>query len=326
MSTKLPVSNRSKESINPTSAGFIFHRKNSPERERGFTFPTKAVPEQSEGFTILEILVVVGIIVILTGIALGAYNNFSKQVDLDVTTQGILSTLRDARSRTLASEGETVYGVHFETDKYTLFAGSVYDASASANKVQDLTSTEIYSISLTGGGSEVLFDRIRGTTDQYGSLGLRLVDNPSRTQTITIDSGGQVSTQNTVNPTDTRVTDTRHLHFDLGWSIQGGSTLTLTFADPPNPNVVQNVSMATYFNVGQSVFDWEDTIDVNGSDQILRVHTHNLDAFDTLLSIHRDRNFNDKAVTISIDGLTIVSYAADGTATVGASGGTMSVQ
>ncbi len=280
----------------------------------------------SAGFTLLEILVAVGILVILLAIAMAAYGNFSRQIDLDVTTQGMLSVLRDARSRTLASEAETNYGVHFETDKYVLFPGAVYNASASANRVYNLSSSEIYSINLNGGGSEVVFDRIRGTTDQDGNVGIRLVDNPSRTQTILIDPGGQVSTQNTVSPTDTRQTDTRHLHFDLGWSIQGANTLTLTFQDPPNPNVVQNVSMTNYFNVGQTVFDWEGTVTVGGSDQELRIHTHSLSAFSTTLSIHRDKRYNNKALTISIDGQTIVSYDVYGNATVGGSGGTMTQQ
>lgn len=121
--------------------------------------------------------------------------------------------------------------------------------------------------------------------------------------------------------------DSRHLEFDLedasdrGWTIRGSSTLRLVFHDPPNPDVTQNISMANYFNSGSTLFDWEGSVDVNGDTESLRVHTHYIDANDTTLSIHRDRGVNQKAVDISIDGKAIVSYAANGTATVGAWGG-----
>ena len=119
------------------------------------------------------------------------------------------------------------------------------------------------------------------------------------------------------------LSDSRHLEFDLGWSISGASTLTLTFHDPGNPDVVESVSMASFFNTGNTEFDWEGSVDVYGDNETLRIHTHYLDSNDTILSIDRERDTNSKAVDISIDSNAIVSYAADGTPTVGASGGVM---
>jgi hypothetical protein len=141
-----------------------------------------------------------------------------------------------------------------------------------------------------------------------------------------IGSSGEVSLSSTVSPTGTRVVDTRHLHFDLGWSIQNKNTLTLAFTDAPNPSVTQNIAMAGYFNAGKTSFNWSGKVTVNGSDQVLTILTHTLDAFSTVLSVTRDARYNNKALTISIDGLQIVSYTSAGVATVGASGGTMSAQ
>ena len=123
--------------------------------------------------------------------------------------------------------------------------------------------------------------------------------------------------------------DSRHMEFDLadasdrGWTIQGVSTLTLTFHDPPSADVVENIPMASYFNPGSTVFDWSGSVDVNGDTETLRVHTHYIDANDTTLSIHRDRGINSKAVDVAIIGRDIVSYAADGTVTSGVWGGNM---
>ncbi|MDP2671167.1 MAG: type II secretion system protein [bacterium] len=278
------------------------------------------------GFTLIEILISATVIIILSLIALASYNTFARQINLDTTTQNVISTLRLAQTRTKASEADTRYGVHFETTKYVLFSGDTYTVGAVGNKEYLLSSVEIYQINLNGGGSEVIFDRIRGTTSNFGSVDLRLIDNPARSQQVLIGISGEVSLENPVSPTGTRLTDSRHLHFDLGWSIQSKTTLTLTFTDTPNPTVVKNIPMATYFDSGKTVFDWSGTVNVNGSNQVLRVHTHLLDAFSTILSIQRDRRYNDKALNLTIDGLDIVTYTAAGTASVGASGGTMTAQ
>ena len=129
-------------------------------------------------------------------------------------------------------------------------------------------------------------------------------------------------------------TDSRHVEFELddptnlnhdGWSIRGATTLTLTFTDPA-PDVVQNIAMTDYFNSDQTSFDWQGDTDVNGDTETLRIHSLYIDNYDiynydTVLSIHRDRSINGQAVTISIDGRDIASYAPDGTVTVGPYGG-----
>lgn len=283
-------------------------------------------PLNQAGFTLIEILVSVVILLIMALLAIASFTTLRQQVEIDSSSQNILSVLRLARSKTLASESEDSYGVHFQADKYVLFKGTSYDSNDATNKDYTLTDSELYSISLTGGGSDVIFNRIRGTTDEYGSVSIRLITDTTKTRTININNYGQVSINDTVTISSTRVTDSRHLHFDLGWSIQNSTTLTLAFTDSPNPPVTQNIPMAGYFNVGKTVFNWSGTITVNGSDQVLKVHTHTLDAFNTILTIDRDIRYNNKALTVSIDGQEVVSYTALGVATVGAFGGTMTVQ
>lgn len=123
--------------------------------------------------------------------------------------------------------------------------------------------------------------------------------------------------------------DSRHLEFDLkdpfgfSWSIQGASSSTLTFSDPPNPDVIENIVMANFFNATSSEFDWEQDIDVNGNNERIRIHTHYIDSNNTILSIHRDQRFNEKVLAILIDSKSIVSYAANGAPTVGSYGGNM---
>lgn len=281
-----------------------------------------AVNLSSKGFTLIEMIIVVGILAILLTLSFAAIQLFTGQVNLDTSSQQVLSTLQLARNRTLSSTGEMQHGVHFETSKYVLFEGSTYDSMDPDNKEFNLSAVEIYEINING-GDDVVYDRIRGTTSNNGNVKIRLTADNTKTETILVNSSGSVSLLETVSPTDTRVVDTRHLHFDLGWSIQGTTTLTFDF---PNDSHTENIPMAGFFDAGQTEFDWEGTITVGGDDQIFRVHTHLLNATDTTLSIHRDRQKNDKAVDISIDSSDIVSFTAIGAASVGNFGGTMTVQ
>ncbi len=295
---------------------------------RFLPIPNASNPQK--GLTLVELLVASAILAILLLLAIASYRVFTSQVDLETTSQQIISSLQVTRNQTLASEDESVYGVHFETSKYVLFKGATYDASDPDNKEHDLASSEIYEINLAG-GNDVVYERIRGTTVNSGNIKVRLIADTSRSQTILINSSGQVSLEEAVTPTGTRIFDTRHLHFDLGWSIQNSDTLRFDFF---NDGVVEDIPMASFFNGGQTEFDWEGTITVNGSDQFLRAHTHFLNATDTTLSIHRDRQKNDKAVQIIFidtdpspdESRDIVSYTASGVATVGNFGGSMSVQ
>ncbi|HSX57968.1 MAG TPA: prepilin-type N-terminal cleavage/methylation domain-containing protein [Candidatus Saccharimonadales bacterium] len=282
----------------------------------------------SKGFTLIELLISLAILMLVFVLAIFGLRTFGSQVEIDNVGQDITSALKLARSRTLASEAASNYGVHFETGKYVIFTGTTYTPGASSNKEFSLSSSEIYTINLNGGGSEVVFDRIRGTTSEYGNVSVRLTSDNNQTRTININSSGQSSLNDTLTTSNTRVIDSRHLHFDLGWNIQNSTTLTLNF---PNDSYSQNIAMAGFFNAGKTSFDWSATVTVAGVDQVLRIQTHCLNdssncPTDTFLSIERDVRYNTKALTVSIDGKQIVSYNAAGIATVGSFGGVMTTQ
>lgn len=269
-----------------------------------------------KGFTLIEVIVAVGIMVILLGLTIAGYRSFSRNINLETVGSQIVIVLDDARSRTLASLNDRGYGVRFQSNTYTLLADP--------NEVHPLPSgVEFASVTLAGGGTDVMFNRLTGTTSQPGSVVLRLTGKPSITQAITISAQGQAGSAGTVSPLDTRMSDTRHVHLDLGWTIQGTSTLTLAFS---NPSYTENISMADFFNPDQTEFDFEGDVDVGGDSEHLRVQSHSIDATNTILSVERDRRDNQKAVAVAIDGREIISYAAAGTAVVGSDGGIMEIQ
>ena len=459
------------------------------------------------GFTLIELLVVVGISTILVGMSFGIFTTFGKRSNVDVEARNIESVLNLSRNRTLASDGEQVYGVHLDlaAGEYILFSGSEYSASDPENEKFKISQQVLISfLDIQGGGSDIVFSRLYGATSQYGSIVLEHQGDSSRTKAICINPSGSIEVRSACevlsldytggnidadlasfpensglgdpvqsfttdsediyvrqvdlyirrtvanpsdvyleirgsssvgnvlgrswiidgaslpatldwalfvfpdpvfiaantqyflrlrslpdstvafsgavgfiywgyehsatappayaggdawryvgrlnNPADTgeqlgpsdqydfsfrvlygvdppQAQDSRHIDLELedasrvGWSMQGASTLTFLFSDPPDPDVTENISMANYFNTEGTEFDWKGSVDVNGDTETLRVHSHYIDANDTTLSIHRDRGINGKAVDISIDGRTIVSYEAAGSVSSGPWGG-----
>lgn len=249
--------------------------------------------KMEKGFTLIEVLVIIGIVIILMAITILNYRFFLKETDLDQSTEEIINILRLAQNKTLASEGASQYGVYFDRavspNQYTLFKGTSYALRETAfDRVYELPKEiEIYEINLDG-GYEVIFNRIIGDTSQAGNLSLRLIDNPSKTITIYVANSGKITLNNPPPPTNGRIVDSRHVHFDLGWSIKDATTLKFYFPDILPPET-KEVTMADYFDGLKTEFDWTGTFEIQGIDQIFQVHTHSLDVFDTLLCIHRDR-------------------------------------
>ncbi|MDO8558507.1 MAG: prepilin-type N-terminal cleavage/methylation domain-containing protein [bacterium] len=281
------------------------------------------------GFVLIELLLVVSIIALITVFVFNTLTTFRQQSDIDSVGEGILGALRLARSKTISSENASSYGVHFESATYTLFMGRTYTSGSSLNEDHALPSqVEIFNIALSTSTQAVVFDRLTGHTSTIGTISIRPQGSVVTARTIQIDSSGDVSVAaSSISALNTRITDTRHLHFDLGWSIQNATTLRLRFYDSPNPDVVTDVTMTP--TPPRTSFSWEGDTDVYGQNQHVKVSAHSLDISNTLLSIQRHKDQNTKAVKVSIiDGVEkdVVSYAASGTSTVEIYGGVMSVQ
>ena len=273
-----------------------------------------------KSFTLVEILIVLSIIAILIVSTSPIFRYFQREADLSDNTEEIVSILRLARTKTLASERSSQWGIYFSVPyQYTLFQGPDYASrDDSFDELYQLTGrVEIYEIDLTGGGTEVVFDRILGETDQDGKISLRLEDDTSKSKTISIQPSGQVTVGEETPPTGSSFqADSRHVHIDYsGRSIDTGSeTITLTFEDPLT---TEEIIISDYIGSGQ--IDWEGTINVGGEDQVIKIHTHRLNDPDTQFCIHRDRRYNSKVLEIDISGDvsgSLIEYSADGLNTI----------
>jgi len=59
---------------------------------------------KSKSFTLIELIIIVGIVAVLSGIFLGYYNNFSEEKKLDEGVKKLIDVLNLARTKSLAAD------------------------------------------------------------------------------------------------------------------------------------------------------------------------------------------------------------------------------
>jgi len=282
--------------------------------------------ERTDGFTLLETLISISVLVLISSLALVSFINSRDVREVAVFGQDVMSVLRLAQSKALGGEDNSAWGIHLEQGQSVLFRGTSYAGAPFTQSFPVPARLEITNIVLAGGGSDVIFKRITGYTDQAGSFDVRVRSATAVFFSVSIDGSGKVYQAGTAQvPGGTRIVDTRHRSFNLGWSLQGYTNMILTFSDPPNPDIVQTIPMASYFSGGQIKFDWSGNFSVGGQNQVLRIHTTLLDGVSTVLSVDRDCRYNTKKVKITFDTRDVATFEADcATVTVGLYGGAMS--
>ena len=143
------------------------------------------------GITALELLVVLGVLGIIFAIVIPQFSQIRENQVLKSATNDVLSSLNKARVQTLASMDSSSYGVHFQSDKVIIFKGIVFSAVASDNETINIISpATISAITLTGGGTDLFFNRLNGTPSVTGSI---VISSTNFVKTITISATGSVS-------------------------------------------------------------------------------------------------------------------------------------
>ena len=246
-------------------------------------------PLKKEGFTLIEILVVSGILMIIFLLSINVLSFLYKKTELDASKDNIITSLKMAKNRTLASEQSAQYGIYFDTtsdpDRYIFFQGFNYASrNVSLDEIYGLPRTvEISNINLEGGTNEIIFNRLDGSTGNYGNIVVKSL-KVDDTRTIYIYSSGETSSQGNIISGAGLASDSRHVHFDLGWDMSGSTDLKFYFT---NSGQTEIIPAADYFSLEE--FDWEGRFWVNNAWQKFKIHTHQLFPA-TALCIHRDRN------------------------------------
>lgn len=156
-----------------------------------FCYDTFVHKNSTSGFSLFELLIVLSITVIIAGIVIGVFSIYKRNNDLKLAVERSVNILKDARNKTLTSEGDSQYGVHFEASQVILFAGSSYNPADPSNVVYALpTTVQISSTALVGGGADTIFKRLTGETTQSGTVTFQLIAEATRSEVIDIRSTG----------------------------------------------------------------------------------------------------------------------------------------
>lgn len=167
----------------------------SPRRLASEAFRTCSESARSlvRAFTMIELLVVVAIISILTGMTLFGFGGIANNNALTGAHRQVLSALEEARARALASSNDSAHGVHFSATALTLFEGDTYDVSDPSNRVITLSGrVSVSDITLAGGGTEIVFLKASGATTQAGTITVSLVSDASVSRTVVVETSGRI--------------------------------------------------------------------------------------------------------------------------------------
>lgn len=118
----------------------------------------------------VELIVVFGIIALLATVVVFAFSNFSRYFALRTAAQDVQVSLIYARNATLAADLRTVHGVHIDSNRIIEFVGPTYDSASSTNIIHEFPDTVTATYAITGGGSDIVFTRLSGTTQQSGTI------------------------------------------------------------------------------------------------------------------------------------------------------------
>lgn len=153
----------------------------------------KTTKINKKGFSILEIVLVMAIICVLLGLTVNYYSGTQIRADIDTQAANIVHYLRLAQSSAAAGLNNESHGIHFQPESYTIFHGDTYDPNSMDNfQVMFPETMTINSLSLNGGGTDLIFSKTTGETAQFGTIMLNS-NQINKTVTITVSPVGTVN-------------------------------------------------------------------------------------------------------------------------------------
>lgn len=150
------------------------------------------------GFTLIEILITIGIIAVVSTVGFLSLFGYRGRQDLDLTTQEIVITLRNAQDRSISQEIDAGrFGVHFENpssaeDFYDLFSGTTYATGTIISK-NSLRSTMQFSDPTSGNNKDVIFTPVNGLPNASTTITISLKRDSSILKNIIINTNGRIN-------------------------------------------------------------------------------------------------------------------------------------
>lgn len=154
------------------------------------------------GFTFPEVVVVIGVISMIFGLAISGTLKSQQGTSLQSTVALLISDIKHQQVNsmtgfTLGGESASSYGVYFEGSRYTLFKGNVYDPNDIHNfAVMIPENIQIFDVSFPN--SILVFMKGSGEVFGFtpGSNTVSLKTTLSTSKTVTVNKFGTVTGAN----------------------------------------------------------------------------------------------------------------------------------
>ncbi len=144
----------------------------------------------SRGLSLVEIIFSIAILAVLAITSIIWFMNYQRQTELNSASKTVMDILRDAQFRSISGKDFKKWGVYFDAsgEKIVLFCdeGSGYDSAVVKEENYLSGFVKITNVSLNGEGKEILFDKIRGETSQYGTIKIESGVNSNDSIIITV--------------------------------------------------------------------------------------------------------------------------------------------
>lgn len=154
----------------------------------------------TKGFTLIEISIVMAITVVLLTLTTISLISFQQNTFVDTTVEQLISDIKYQQISAMngAVEGENTaqkFGIHFDTNSYTLFHGDSFDISEPTNFTLSLESAMSFA-DVAFLQDEIIFEKGSGEINGFvdGQNTIILQDSGNNNQvTITINKLGVIT-------------------------------------------------------------------------------------------------------------------------------------
>ena len=127
----------------------------------------------SQGLTLIELMIVLGILAILFTLTTINITSLIPRANVTTTVDTLIADLKLQQARSMlgemgtATDSAQIFGVHFDSNQYVLYAGATYSASSASNSAIVMPNT--VQLSTTFPSGNILFSRGSGEIVNYAS-------------------------------------------------------------------------------------------------------------------------------------------------------------
>jgi len=150
------------------------------------------------GFTIIEMIFIIIIISIISGIAVASFREPIVNQGIKSSTDTLVAKLELAKTNSMNGKNGLNYGVKFDTDSeddsYIYFEGSNFDDTAESNEVIDIDS-QLEITTNIGGNETIVFSKITGDSNKSNDVTITISEknNSDNKSEVIIGKLGEIS-------------------------------------------------------------------------------------------------------------------------------------